>query len=130
MAIVLKEWAVSAIAELVTTIIADLVEEKSHSTTGLKQNKKTGEENEKSGFSFYTFEKRERKTPELLKGGNEKYFFSKWKCQDYFCNLTTLMTVSVMPPFVLLGIFTSMSGSTPPLKEMGFKMMCYTFRKN
>ena len=31
-------------------------------------------------------------------------------------NVNTLMTVSVIPPLVLLGIFTLMSGSTPPLK--------------
>ena len=67
------------------------------------------------GFLF-TLLKREVENPRKSSQGERKNIFTKQKCQDHFCNLTTLMMVSVMPPFVLLGIFTSMSGSTPPLK--------------
>ena len=76
---------------------------------------------------LFTLLKRGEEKPPNSSWEEMKNILTKWKCQDHFCNLTTLMTVSVMPPFVLLGIFTSMSGSTPPLKVfLGFKMMCYT----
>ena len=65
---------------------------------------------------LFTLLKRREEKPQNSSWEEMKNILTKWKCQDHFCNLTTLMTVSVMPPFVLLGIFTSMSGSTPPLK--------------